>query len=136
MSEILNLEIHFVSLVVVVNFTLDHDNNFLVHLEVVAVDSRQQLDLIVKMVAYWAFVLLVAWSAEYIDLNLHTNYFVQLVAVVDASPKWLAFDYRVLAFDYDIVAVVHTMLYMTMHMSNAHFHLLLSVVELVGYPMN
>lgn len=40
----------------ILNFTLDHDNSFLVQLEEEAVDSRQQLDLIVQMIVYWSVV--------------------------------------------------------------------------------
>lgn len=115
------------------DFTLAHDSSFLVHLEVVALDNRRQQNLILKMVADWALVMWEALLAVYTDLNSNTNYFVQLVAVVDALLMWLACD-RV--SHCDTVPVEHTIPCMTMHTNNERFHSLLSIVELVDYPMN
>lgn len=114
----------------VLSFTLDHGSSFLVQSGVGVVDSRQQLGLIVEMVACWVLAMWVASLVEYTDWNLRTYCFVRLVA--DAWP-W-AFD-QPLAYC-GTVAVVHTLPCTTMRTNNGHSHWLLSVEGWADYPMS
>lgn len=112
----------------VLSFTWDHDSSFLVRREVGVVDSRQQLDLIVKIVAYWVLVMSVASLVEYTDWNSHTNCFVRLVG--DAS--LFAFDPMYCGK----AAAARTLPCMMKHTNNERYHWLLSIVESVDCPMS
>lgn len=115
-------------------FTSGHGNSFGVLWEVAAVGNRQLLDSIVKMLAYWPPAMWAASLVERIDLNLHTYYFAQFAAAVDAlTTTHLAFGSML---NCDTAAVERIMPCMTMHTNNERFRLWLSIVESVDCPMH